>query len=320
MTKAALAIGVAALIGSHSAQATTCMAYVKYEVREGKVYFHSPTGSNEVPGIDAGTFRAFADWGMGILGCPVESYAVDRATLLFYGERVKDADAATFQLVDGTVYAKDRSRVYYGGREISRAADSFRGIGRYGTDGNQGFYDGQLLPGDRFAILERGPYAKSGAAAFWFGRTIEGADAPSFELVTPSISLAKDSSRVYYEGREVRGADPQTLRHVHGRYFRDARAVYVSGREIDGADPDSFRLLAPHLPVHAQRYAKDRRGIYYDHRQVTGADPETFALVQVSDFARDKAYGYELGRRTCAWDVDAASGLPACDPKRFQPR
>jgi hypothetical protein len=63
-----------------------------------------------------------------------------------------------------------------------------------------------------FEILPGGDYSKDRNTVYWFRHEVQGADAPSFEMVDPhECRYAKDVRAVYTAGREVRGADPATF-------------------------------------------------------------------------------------------------------------
>jgi hypothetical protein len=301
LAKAALVIGTV-LVASDFALALTCVVWLKHEVREGKVYLLSAEGSKELPGIDAATFRVFPDRGASMMRCVVNRYAADRNTVLFDGEPIKDADPATFEVIDGGTYAKDRNRVYSDGTSISLAVSAVQVVGGYATDGNRGFYDGKQLPGDRFIVFDGGTYAKSSVGAFWFGRAIEGVDAASFEVIQPLASYAKDKSHVYYEGRRIR-ADPRMFRQIYGHYFRDARAVYLAGREIADADPATFEALT--LP-----YSKDKNRVYYGDKSMA-ADAASFHARGVNR-GSDKDYDYLFDKPICSHAANGDTGLKRC--------
>jgi hypothetical protein len=116
LAKLVLAIG--AMLGSNFAHALTCFSYLNYEVREETVYFHSRDETKEVRGIDVATFRVLGEIGLwSTLRCPVHRYAADRTVVLFDGQRIEDADASTFRVIeDGSVYASDRSYGYQYGK------------------------------------------------------------------------------------------------------------------------------------------------------------------------------------------------------------
>ena len=55
----------------------------------------------------------------------------------------------------------------------------------------------------------------------------------------------KDSWRVYYRGREVKGASASSFEGLGGGYGKDNWKVYYRGRELSGTSPASFGKLRP---------------------------------------------------------------------------
>jgi hypothetical protein len=322
------------LVGSDIAYALTCVQGSGYKVSDGKVWYSGA----ELAGIDAATFRQFVP--QGPMGPCTAGYAADSHAVVYEGQRVKSADAATFLVIGAnyfgrTVYARDRYRIYGEGVEISRAVESFQLLGLgYATDGTKAFYGQKILPGAGLKIV--GIYAKSTAAVFmdgeplegldpqtfesqsrfgsdakkvvWNGRVIEGAEAASFTVIATAVDYAKDRFRVYYRrSNEWRidalpGADPSTIEQIGSYYFRDARAVYADGKEIVGADPSTYRLTK------FQRYGVDKHRVYRGLSTVPGRDPATFDELQ-HPYSKDKNGVYYEDKPM----VDA-------DPMSFQAR
>ncbi len=119
-------------------------------------------------------------------------------------------------------------------------------------------------------------------------RDIAQADRASFRPVSEMYAL--DRHRVYYEGREVHGADPRTWT-VQGRWHgRDHQHLYIRRFRIDEVDAGSARYLPRH-------YVLDERHVYYGEfdqapphvHRLEGAQPGAFRFVLdgVDTLARD---------------------------------
>jgi DKNYY family len=88
---------------------------------------------------------------------------------------------------------------------------------------------------------------------------------------------AHDAHYVYYYGRRVRGARPQTFCRLRkdglskgftlSDYYAGERAVYYRGRELLGADPTCARVF--YLPVCSQEYVFDRSAFFVRGRRLT---------------------------------------------------
>jgi hypothetical protein len=95
------------------------------------------------------------------------------------------------------------------------------------------------------------------------GRTIEGADPETFEVIDQSY--AKDINNLYYDGRLVVGANPSSVLPVTSEFNSDSAnsgylisdgKVFCYGELIEGADPESFSYLLG-------AYAMDKDYLYY---------------------------------------------------------
>src|SRR5258708_4672412 len=97
-----------------------------YHVRGDKVYYLSvfPGRASEIAGADATSFKAFDN-------------AKDKSNAYFEGNRIPAADATTFAVLEGGVFAEDRNHVYQLDRPISDDPAHFElldgGLSRDGT-------------------------------------------------------------------------------------------------------------------------------------------------------------------------------------------
>lgn len=92
-------------------------------------------------------------------------------------------------------------------------------------------------------------YFSTGDKVF-FERSIEvqGADAKSFvELHWPTsqggcsaLAYGKDKSRVYFEGKALEGASPQSFGIFGDRFAFSGNSIFFEGKLISGADHKSF--------------------------------------------------------------------------------
>jgi hypothetical protein len=96
------------------------------------------------------------------------------------------------------------------------------------------------------------------------GTEIEGADLNSFEVIDESY--AKDINHIYYDGKPVAGANPNSVElvtskintnSVNSGYLISGDNVFCYGDIIEGADPESFSYLLG-------LYAMDKDYLYYD--------------------------------------------------------
>ncbi len=134
-----------------------------------------------------------------------------------------------------------------------------------------------------FEVLDKNGYAKDARQTYFQGRTIEGADAATFERL--SELYARDTSRVYYQERVVPGADPNSFEVFNLQWGRDGNDVYIQDRPIEACDPTTFKLLK-------DSWQKDSRCAYREGRKVPNADAATFEVLNFW-FAKDRYQVYD---------------------------
>ena len=165
---------------------------------------------------------------------------------------VMDADAATFQDLDGT-YAKDKSRVYYAGTELTGAdVSSFEVLGRgFVKDRSHVWLSGQRISNDpiNFELLQ-GELAKDSAAVYCHNGSVLSNDAGNFVRVSKTdniLGYTKDSRAVYYYCSPIPGADPNTFRVLNDNMHcaADQQHAYHASSVIPNTDPRNFPVGKP---------------------------------------------------------------------------
>ena len=89
----------------------------------------------------------------------------------------------------------------------------------------------------------RGGYTKDSWRVYYRGREVKGASASSFEGL--GGGYGKDNWKVFYAGQEVKGASASSFEGLGGGYGKDNWKVYYRGRELSGTSPASFGKLRP---------------------------------------------------------------------------
>ncbi|MSR85120.1 hypothetical protein EXS71_01630 [Candidatus Uhrbacteria bacterium] len=123
-------------------------------------------------------------------------YLKDKRAVYLYTTELKGADPKTFELIDeGSVSAKDKNSVYECGQVVMPNQTGFKFLGDY--------------------------YGRIGSSVYHLGQVIPGADGSSFSPMGGSEILscesssggyAKDKNHVYFAGKLIQGADPQTFK------------------------------------------------------------------------------------------------------------
>lgn len=103
------------------------------------------------------------------------------------------------------------------------------------------------------------------------------------EILGGRREYGKDKKSVYYNGKVVQGADPETIEAM-GLYAKDKKNVYYMGKKINGADPDTIIVWG--------NYSKDKKNVYFQRTKVEKADTETFEVFLYEYYAMIPKTGY----------------------------
>ncbi len=164
-------------------------------------------------------------------------YAVDNTAVYYRGNKIINADVATFHtLGDGVSegYAKDNTTLYFEGVPIKPHfpvdVATFEVLSQYfARDKNHVIFNigaSNQVGGIFGIIMEADPAT--------FSVPLDG------EGSTTGSLYGIDVSHVYYYDKVVPGADPKTF-HLNGGYYgKDATSVYYNGRVVVLADPLTF--------------------------------------------------------------------------------
>lgn len=197
-----------------------------------------------------------------------------------------DVDAASFVALNER-YSKDKRKVYKKiispGRfwvVVLPGADpaSFEALsGDLARDKQRVWWHGNRVAADAKTVKKLGgPYLWRDATRVWYQqRQIEGADAPSFRHLASAYAV--DAKRAYWGTEPIEGARAGTFAVLGTSFVAvDGRRVYRSGQPLPGIDPASCRLIL-HAPYGYQVLA-DKRGVYLNGLRFLHADPGSFKM------------------------------------------
>jgi len=122
-------------------------------------------------------------------------------------------------------------------------------------------------------------YCSGGLCVKLGRRDMPQADRTSFRPL--SERYAVDRHRVYYEGREIQGADPGTLQVQGPDHATDRQSLYIKGFRVREAEAATARYIPRHyvLDQHKVWYGEfDSRQPTYFLKELKGADPKRFQL------------------------------------------
>lgn len=222
--------------------------------------------------LDADHFKVLNE-GEGVI-------ATDRDSIYVYGHKIptNNKDSVVFQYMSqnsNSVYIKDYQHVYrvglYGNNDddgevaIVPKVDvaSFVALGAGHFKDKNGVY---VEDYDELLTIQRDPY--------------------SFSVIDKMGTYTKDANGVYYNGKKIEFADPQTFVTITAGismdgwyggdiyYAKDSRNVYYQGKLLPEADPQQFVPIVTGGSFH--EYARDAKHVYFGDKVIQGADPKTF--------------------------------------------
>lgn len=169
-----------------------------------------------------------------------KDYFIDKDHVLYKARILKGANPKTFRLLKEG-YACDDKMVYHVAKAIPNSdPKSFEIIdGNFARDKNTLYLEWQIVEGANpagFKYLKKNRiimYHTDGKSVFNRTKKMVGADLDSWEYI--GYFYSKDKNHVYYSGRKVIGADPNTFEESSNKKVfdaQDANHKYKTGKRI----------------------------------------------------------------------------------------
>lgn len=230
---------------------------------------------------------------------------------------VRGAQADTFEPLSDW-YARDTQRVYYRWRTVAGAdpATFVPGHGRFARDAHHVYFNGYVVADadpDSFEICPGGEvhgYAKDARRVYraayvrtsmpyghpdYILQPIPGADAASYQWLSPNGSWAQDDHAVYLWGKAAKLVDRASFVYLFDEgpqsWAHDGQALYNANgkRTVKGIDGGTFRLLNHY-------WGKDDQHVICMTTAAIqrSADAATFRITDNAGGAEDANYVYTL--------------------------
>ena len=231
----------------------------------------------------------------------VGNFIRDKNAVYSKGIMLSNVDAASFQVLENTPYAKDNNSVYYsasrGGNgsegilTIEGAnAEHFRSMCTdksygdcyyYGLDDVHVYYTGVLIPfahAGSFQLVGGG-YARDKNFVYFNGVKLEGSSGKSFEII--DYYYSKDKNNAYYYGKVIEGMNGSSFKLL-GESGIGSDGVHICYRDsvYESGDPSTFVDLGC-------GYYKDVNNVYSRGQILKDLDPATFENLEWG-FSKDK--------------------------------
>ncbi len=146
-------------------------------------------------------------------------------------------------------------------------------------------------------------YATDGTRVYFEGKLIKGADGKSFQVF--GYGLGKDTSHVF-AFHSILSDDPAHFIHVNGGLFKDSKHVYVGDRIVSD-DPGHLTYLGS---TNLRSYHADGKGVFSGSIRIDAADAKTF---------KPLAHNYSMDFETVFLiDEGVLKTLEGADPTTFE--
>ena len=214
---------------------------------------------------------------------------------IFHQDRPnRNADIYSFEVLNGSDFIARDNRFIYNAWTTQKTIDrdSFESLGdNYFKDKNNAYYDYESsikpLKGntvDGFMVLGNS-YARDIKFGYYGGRVISKCAFPmTLRLALQSGSLSSpfitDQDHVFYEGGELKSADPQSWELIGSGFSKDKKSVYFGSAKLGGAKPEEWRVLK-------HPYSVSGKNVYKMGWRLKGADAASFEVLEDGS-ARDK--------------------------------
>ena len=266
-------------------------------------------------------------------------YSKDKKNVYYEDKKLETLDPKTFEVIDYS-YGKDKNGVYYIDYPLDLDINHIKTEADIITDGKKTYYDNKELKGINQQEWENlgGGYSKDRDSIYYTGEKIINSDAGSAETIQESLKEEctlnygwsdhiRDKNYVYYRGKIVEGADPETFKCISYNVYSDKNNIYlkntilknvkeneiiffdkwdkgyyIRGNDIyyeaiklDGININDFQYINPERSF---SYIKSTKNVYLYGKKIIGADPKTFKIsFEGYLISQDKNHVYYNGEK-----------------------
>ncbi len=216
-------------------------------------------------------------------------YWQDKNNVYYDGKVLESADAKSFMVIGGNMYATDRFNLFWNGQlwndfKENNATKEVKAFIRENKRLKEYWWNQPDLGRSReYGVSFDGEegYFIQANQVFWEGILLKHADYKTFSMLNQYY--AKDKNYAYYTDRKLIRSDVKTFSLIddqldsedyhHGLYARDKTSFYYKGVIDKRIDIRSYKILN-------SCYAKDKKSVYYKlTHTVRAASPKTFTVI-----------------------------------------
>lgn len=145
-------------------------------------------------------------------------------------------------------------------------------------------------------------YARDKDKVYYQGRILINANPNTFEIIDGVNNYSKDESLVYYDDKLINDTDIETFKSLGRSYAKDKNLVYLSGEIIVDANPQSFSIVESIKPNWwPHHFSFDDRYVFSNLKKIIGADPKTWEQI---------GYGYSKDRKEAYYYEESITADP----------
>lgn len=238
-------------------------------------------GDRKIANADPATFTLISE----------ESYAKDKSHIFYYDNILKDADLATFELLDNE-YSRDKNSVYKGQYKIDGADPATFVIFSYdlSKDKNGVYYNQTKVATVDTATMKyfSGDYYYDKNNFYSKDKIISGVDV-SEPIIAIGDRIFKNKTGIFVGDGEAANVDASSFTNLNNGFYKDSTNIYTSELAVVTTDVTHFTVISSN-PDDYTYYVKDNSNVYYiAHGSVytfTGADAKTFEVIS-NEYTRD---------------------------------
>lgn len=244
--------------------------------------FHAFYRGDVIDGSDGSSFRVLK-----------HTYAIDNKHAYLAGDIIENADPGSFK-VHSRYFAEDKNDYFWGRKALNvRDKETFELLGSddsWETKWAKDIYNGYYLEGNTIVGIDydtfhpissqipnqSGRYAKDKNRVFFMGKEIPGADPETFKEV--DFSVGQDKYRIYIDGIPTQIKEYSNLTKLGRLMYSDGVNIYDSDLKIlPDADVSTFEFIS-------HNWYKDKNNVWWNKKLVVGANPTTFSPVTMKSY------------------------------------
>ncbi len=224
---------------------------------------------------------------------------------------IKEAKVKSFRCEDGI--AKDDYNIYYLGNKVEAVNHSnFKSIGKfYCTDNENVYFKNKYAENHMLTEVKVGKsinfqligdstsyYIKNDSSVYYYGKVLPDADPNSFEML--EYGYSHDKNYAYYNGEKIEGLKGESFKVIKDCYLGSDGILLCNGnKKLEHSDAATFKAIEC-------GYYKDKNNVYLNGGIIQGVDVNSFEIL---------SWGYTKDKNAVYCDLKLIEGA---DPVSFE--